>query len=164
MIVARKEHFDVRPERGDAMKTSVIEVRDMLSVLSVTGVEKRIGDVPGVESVTVNFAAGNATVRFDETRLNISDIKSDVRQSGYNADDVPADPAASGHEDHAAPGAPPKDGQPVPKSAPAAVATAGAAPAGSAPPEKAAANSSPSATPESADGAPASKRAMPDKS
>ncbi len=29
------------------MKTSVIEVRDMLSVLSVAGVEERIGDVPG---------------------------------------------------------------------------------------------------------------------
>ena len=52
------------------MKTSVIEVRDMLSVLSVVGVERRIGEVPGVESVTVNYAAGSATVRYDETRLN----------------------------------------------------------------------------------------------
>jgi Cu2+-exporting ATPase len=50
------------------MKTSVIEVRDMLSVLSVLGVEKRIGEVPGVESVTVNYAAGSATVRYNETR------------------------------------------------------------------------------------------------
>ena len=50
------------------MKTSVIEVHDMLSVLSVLGVEKRIGEVPGVESVTVNYAAGIATVRSDETR------------------------------------------------------------------------------------------------
>ena len=39
------------------MKTSVIEVHDMLSVLSVDGVEERIGKVPGVESVTVNSAA-----------------------------------------------------------------------------------------------------------
>jgi Cu2+-exporting ATPase len=50
------------------MKTSVIEVRDMLSVLSVLGVEKRIGGVPSVESVTVNYAAGSATVRYDEPR------------------------------------------------------------------------------------------------
>ena len=64
------------------MKTSVIEVHDMLSVLSVDDVEKRIGEVPGVESVTVNYAAGNATVRFDETRLEIADIKSAVRQRG----------------------------------------------------------------------------------
>ena len=39
------------------MKTSVIEVHAMLSVWSVDEVEKRIGEVPGVESVTVNYAA-----------------------------------------------------------------------------------------------------------
>lgn len=88
------------------MKTSVIEVRDMLSVLSVQGVEQRIGEVPGVESVTVNFAAGNATVRYDETRLNLADIKSDVRQSAYEADAAPAPAAGHDHEGHAAAGAP----------------------------------------------------------
>ena len=75
------------------MKTSVIEVRDMLSVLSVQAVEERIGQVPGVESVTVNFTAGNATVRYDETRLDISDIKSDVRQRGYEETAAPSEPA-----------------------------------------------------------------------
>ena len=65
------------------MKTSVIEVRDMLSVLSVVGVEKRIGAVPGVESVTVDYAGGSATVRYDESRLDLADIKSDVRQAEY---------------------------------------------------------------------------------
>lgn len=56
------------------MKTSIINVHDMLSVLSVEEVEKRIGEVPGVESVTVNFAAENATVRYNETRLEAADI------------------------------------------------------------------------------------------
>jgi len=65
------------------MKTSVIEVHDMLSVLSVDEVEKRIGEVPGVESVTLNYAAASATVRYDETRLEVSDIKSVVRQRSY---------------------------------------------------------------------------------
>ena len=83
------------------MKTSVMEVHDMLSVLSVDGVEQRIRKVPGVESVTVNFAAGSATVRYDETRLNIADIRSDVRQSGYEADGPGAVPAAASHEGHA---------------------------------------------------------------
>lgn len=77
------------------MKTSVIEVRDMLSVLSVQGVEERIGEVPGVESVTVNFSAGNASVRYDETRLDISDIKSDVRQRGYDEAAAKDGPTAS---------------------------------------------------------------------
>ncbi len=76
------------------MKTSVIEVHDMLSVLSVSGVEKRVGAVPGVESVTVNYAAGTATVRYDETRLHVSDIKSDVRQSGYEQETAPTAVAA----------------------------------------------------------------------
>ena len=76
------------------MKTSVIEVRGMLSVLSVPAVEKRIGEVPGVKSVTVNFAAGSATVRYDETRLNVADIKSAVRQRGYasTGESLPTDP------------------------------------------------------------------------
>ena len=129
------------------MKTSVMEVRDMLSVLSVLGVEKRIGDVPGVESVTVNYAAGNATVRYDETRLDIADIKSDVRQSGYADDAAVAPPPGKGHEGHAAPGAAPSTSpkpspgaeaaRPAPTSAaPKPVPDAGATPpAGGGPPK-----------------------------
>jgi copper chaperone CopZ len=83
------------------MKTSVIEVHDMLSVWNVDEAEKRIGEVPGVESVTVNFAAGSATVRYDETRLEVADIKSAVRQRGYESA-APADSAGDGHEDRAA--------------------------------------------------------------
>ena len=74
------------------MKTSVIEVRDMLSVLSVLGVEERIGDVPGVESVTVNYAAGSATVRYDETRLQAADIKAAVHQSANEPAGLRANP------------------------------------------------------------------------
>ena len=86
------------------MKTSVMEVHDMLSVLSVPGVECQIGEVPGVESVTVNHAAGTATVRYDETRLNIADIKSAVRQRGNDEDAVPTS-SGTGHEGHTASGA-----------------------------------------------------------
>ena len=64
------------------MKTSVIEVHDMLSVLTVDEVEARIGGVPGVDSATVNYAAGNATVRYDETRLEVADIKVLMHQRG----------------------------------------------------------------------------------
>ncbi len=103
------------------MKTSVIEVHDMLSVLSVDEVEKRIGEVPGVESVTVNFAAGSATVRYDETRLEIADIKSAVRQRGHESAAPAAASAGDGHEGHAAPDAPPATPAPVaPKTAPVA--------------------------------------------
>ena len=69
------------------MKTSVIEVRDMLSVLTVDQVEKRIRNVPGVASATVNYAARNATVRYDETRIEVADIKVIVHQRGHQSAD-----------------------------------------------------------------------------
>lgn len=127
------------------MKTSVIEVHAMLSVLSVDEVEKRIGEVPGVGSVTVNYAAGSATVRYDETRLEIADIRSAVRLSGYE----PASPAAAsgddGQEGHKAPGAPPATPAPAsPKAAADAPGSAGADSAGAAKPVKAAPSAAPS--------------------
>src|ERR1035437_699571 len=88
------------------MKTSVIEVHDMLSVFGVDEVEKRIGAVPGVESVTVNYAARSASVRYDETRLEVADIKLAVRQRGYESATPAAVAAGKGHEDPIAPVAP----------------------------------------------------------
>jgi Cu2+-exporting ATPase len=110
------------------MKTSVIEVHDMLSLLSVDEVEKRIGEVPGVESVTLNFAAGNATVRYDETRLEIADVKSTVRQRGYEPA-APATPDAAESKTTPAP----------PVIAPA--------PPGDAPPDKAGSSATPEVPP-----------------
>lgn len=133
------------------MKTSVIEVRDMLSVFSVRGVEERIGEVPGVESVTVNFAAGTATVRYDETRLDIAAIRSGVRQRAHEADAGAAASAGDVGDASAAPGAPPATPEPVAtKTQPAAGA---------------AADATPPAAPESApEAAPAAEEPPPDKS
>jgi Cu2+-exporting ATPase len=100
------------------MKTSVIEVHEMLTVLSVDEVEKRIGEVPGVESVTVNFAAGSATVRYDETRLEIADVKSTVRQRGYEpAAPAPAESKATPAVSTAAPAPAPAGDAPQGKPA-----------------------------------------------
>ncbi len=88
------------------MKTSVIKIDDMLSVWSLDEVESQIGAVPGVESVTVNFAAESATVRYDETRVAVSDIKSTVHELGLQStkptEDAPSEGAAA--EDHENPG------------------------------------------------------------
>ena len=100
------------------MKTSVIEVHDMLSVWSVDEVEERIGEVPGVESVTVNYAAGSATVRYDETRLEVADIKSAVRQSGYESAGESLPNRVSEPEP-----AQKDTGSPLPKAGPASAST-----------------------------------------
>jgi Cu2+-exporting ATPase len=110
------------------MKTSVIEVGGMLSVFSVDEVERRIVDVPGVESATVNFAAGNATVRYDETRLVIADIRSAVRQRGIESASAAASASAlTEQEDNAPPPAPTPAPPPAatPPAAPSAPAAAG---------------------------------------
>jgi copper chaperone CopZ len=147
------------------MKTSVIEVRDMLSVLSVDEVEKRIGEVPGVESVTVNYAAGSATVRYDETRLEIADIKSAVRQRGYESAALPAASAGGGDEGHTAPGAPPTTHAPdVPKAASVAPATAGAAASTTPKPSPAAPAAAPASGAPKPAGDEQQDKAVPDKS
>ena len=110
------------------MKTSVMEVHDMLSVLSVDGVEKRIGEVPGVKSVTVNFAAGTATVRYDETQLEISDIRAAVRQSGHESASPGVATADDSHKGHTASGAVPSAGLSPGSPSPAPAATTSPAP------------------------------------
>ncbi len=105
------------------MKTSVIEVRDMLSVLTVDEVEKRIADVPGVASATVNYAARNATVRYDETRLEVGDIKVIVHQRGRQSADEPLPKHVSAHEPAQEQAAAPTPGSaPASDSAPAVLA------------------------------------------
>ncbi len=140
------------------MKTSVIEVHDMLSVLTVDEVEKRIGKVPGVESVTVNYAAGNATVRYDETRLEVADIKVIVHQRVHQSADEPLPKNESGNKpDHKPAVAPTPEAAPastsppepaVPKTAPAAPAAmpASTAPAAEGQAGKPAPSAPPSAT------------------
>jgi Cu2+-exporting ATPase len=84
------------------MKTSVVSIRDMLFVLSVVGIEKRIGEVPDVESVTVDFARGKTTIRYDETGINMAEIKADLREQGHKSDA----PTNGGQDDHKRHGAP----------------------------------------------------------
>src|SRR5665647_1570815 len=114
------------------MKTSVIEVRAMLAVLNVGEVEKRICDVPGVESATVNFAAGNVTVRYDETRLEVADIKAIVHQRGHqpagesvpeqDSEREPSRKVAVAPSQEAAPAAAPTPAPRAPKAEPVASA------------------------------------------
>jgi Cu2+-exporting ATPase len=52
------------------MKTAVVEVGGLLSVLSAQGVQKRLQKLRGVHHAEVNYVAQSATVPYDElTRL-----------------------------------------------------------------------------------------------
>ncbi len=66
------------------MKTVTIEVGGMLSALSALGVQKQLARLPGVKKAEVNYAAGSATVTFDEIVTNIETIKAKVYRCGYH--------------------------------------------------------------------------------
>ena len=66
------------------MKTSVIEVSGMLSVLSGRGVEKRLARMAGVKKVEVNYVSGSATVVYDEAVADLDTIMAMVRECGYH--------------------------------------------------------------------------------
>jgi Cu2+-exporting ATPase len=111
------------------MKTSVIEVGNLLSTLSALGVEKQLMKLPGVHKAEVNYVAGSATVVYDEAVTDLKTIKARVYECGYHCAGerlpkhvcIPEDPpptvavevqaphAAHGHaahrthEEHAAP-------------------------------------------------------------
>ena len=65
------------------MKTSVIEVRGLLSALCALGVEKRLRALPGVDRAEVSYASGSATVVYDDTKTRLGAIKAAVRDCGY---------------------------------------------------------------------------------
>ena len=98
------------------MKTTVIEVAGLISALSAHGVEKQLARLPGVRKAEVNYVAGSATVTYDETRIDLKEIKAKVGHCGYycsgelvpkhvcEAEDPPAASAAMAmpaHKHHA---------------------------------------------------------------
>ena len=66
------------------MKTSMIEVGGLVSVLSAGGVEKQLSKLTGVKKVEVNYVAGSATVVYDETVIDLKTIKARVHEFGYH--------------------------------------------------------------------------------
>ena len=95
------------------MKTIAIDVGDLLTALGPDEVGRRIGEVPGVESVSVDHAAQSATVAYDETRVKVADIKSLAQRLGPGIDASTAAATGRGHEGHATAGASPESPGPA---------------------------------------------------
>ena len=70
------------------MKETVqIPVSNMSCAVCASRVEKALGQLPGVDEATVNFATEKALVTFDSESLTMSTLVDAVRSAGY---DVPA--------------------------------------------------------------------------
>ncbi|MCO6411229.1 MAG: copper-translocating P-type ATPase [Thiogranum sp.] len=98
------------------MKTSIVEVGGLLSVLSARGVEKQLLRLPGVKKAEINYVAGSATVAYDEAVVDLKAIKARVNECGYHCagerlpkhicepEDPPGEAAVAaipGHAEHA---------------------------------------------------------------
>ena len=66
------------------MKTTVIDVHDLLSPLSARGVEKQLAKLPGVKQIDVNSVSGSARIVYDETVTDLDAIKTKVRECGHH--------------------------------------------------------------------------------
>ncbi|CAG9172693.1 heavy metal translocating P-type ATPase [Cupriavidus pinatubonensis] len=90
------------------MKTSIIEVGGLLSVLSALGVEKQLTRLPGVVRAEVNCVSGSTTVEYDDTVTSLGAIKAKLDECGHHChgelvpqhictpEDPPGDLVASG--------------------------------------------------------------------
>ncbi len=66
------------------MRTSTVEVGELVSSLSAAGVQHQIAALPGVHHVDVNYVAGSATVHHDETKTSLEDIRQRIVECGYH--------------------------------------------------------------------------------
>ena len=66
------------------MKTSTIEVGELVSTLSAAGVHRQLSTLPGVHHADVNYVAGSATVHYDEARITVEAIRQRVVDCGYH--------------------------------------------------------------------------------
>ena len=72
--------FEMEPLRGSIMPR--IDVDGMSCAVCVGHVEKAIRGVPGIDAVSVNLAAGNASYSGD---VDVDDVMMAVNKSGYVA-------------------------------------------------------------------------------
>ena len=109
------------------MKTSTIEIGELVSTLSAAGVQRQLSTLAGVHHADVNYVAGSASVHYDEAQTSLAAIRQRVVDCGYHCRGelvpahicAPADHKAgaaahaghSGHSGHPAPTAhsPPAD-------------------------------------------------------
>lgn len=65
------------------MKTTTLEVSDLLSPLGGRGLEKRLSHLRGIEHADVNDASGSVSVRYDPDILDLAAIRQSVATCGY---------------------------------------------------------------------------------
>jgi P-type Cu2+ transporter len=74
------------------MKTVVVNIDGMMSICDGLGVEKRLLNYPGIHDIEANFLTGTATVKYDESKVTLEEIKKLISECSYHCsgEQVPA--------------------------------------------------------------------------
>src|SRR5918912_883596 len=92
------------------MNTVVVSIEGMMSICDGLGVEKRLLNHAGIQGVEANFLTGTATVKYDESKVTLEEIKKLISECSYHCsgEQVPAhiskpsDPPSDNHSAAAA--------------------------------------------------------------
>jgi Cu2+-exporting ATPase len=66
------------------MKNVTLDVSDLLSILDFAAVEKRLGALPGVQTIAMNAGSSTASVIFDETVTNLERLAREIEACGFH--------------------------------------------------------------------------------
>lgn len=69
--------------RGEGTKRAVFAVRGMSCATCALGVEKRLGKVEGVKSVSAAVMLNEVFVDYDEKKLDAEGVMEEIRKAGY---------------------------------------------------------------------------------
>ena len=72
----------------EAMQECSLRVFNMDCAACVNRIDRAIQNLPGVETVSTNFASGRSFVRYDETKVSLDDIVQCIKKAGFS---VPTD-------------------------------------------------------------------------
>jgi Cu2+-exporting ATPase len=74
------------------MKTAVVSIDGMMSICDGLGVEKRLLNHSGIQNIEANFLTGTASVKYDESKVTLEEIKKLISECGYHCsgEQVPA--------------------------------------------------------------------------
>jgi P-type Cu2+ transporter len=74
------------------MRTVVVSIDGMMSICDGLCVEKRLLNHPGIQGIEANFLTGTATVKYDESKVTLEEIKKLISECGYHCsgEQVPA--------------------------------------------------------------------------
>jgi copper ion binding protein len=80
----KTEGKEIVPRPGP-LKTAVIPVDGMMCMACVSRVKRELNALEGVDSVRVNLEGQDASVTFDDAKIDIKEIRQAINDLGYTA-------------------------------------------------------------------------------